>query len=90
MIPARSLRSVANTRSPVRLQARVAALQDVMQIDLLSFDQSELCVELRPRPCSDRASNDLEPLRLSVTWSHGDRFRLQVTTAAHPFILAEC
>ena len=51
-----------------------------MQINLLSFNQSELCVELRPRPSSDQSSNELEPLKLSVTWSHNDRFSLQVTT----------
>ncbi|KAF1380229.1 hypothetical protein PFLUV_G00184670 [Perca fluviatilis] len=61
------------------LQAYVSAAQDVMQISLLSFNQSELCVELRPRPSSHLSSNDLEPLRLSVTWSHDDRFTLQVT-----------
>ncbi|XP_044037161.1 uncharacterized protein si:dkey-225f5.4 [Siniperca chuatsi] len=49
-----------------------------MQINLLSFNQSELCVELRPRPASNQSSNELEPLKLSVTWSHDDRFRLQV------------
>lgn len=60
------------------LQGNVSALQDVMQIHLLSFNQSHLCVELRPRLSSNLSSNELEPLRLSVTWSHGDRFRLQV------------
>uniref|UniRef100_A0A3Q3B3V9 Uncharacterized LOC108251208 n=2 Tax=Kryptolebias marmoratus TaxID=37003 RepID=A0A3Q3B3V9_KRYMA len=55
------------------LQAHAAATQDVMQINLLTFNQSELRVELRPRPCSE-----LEPLRLLVTWSSDDRFRLQV------------
>lgn len=57
----------------------VSALSDVMHINLLSFSLSELCVELRPRLCSD-PSNELEPLKLSVTWSQDDRFRLQVTT----------
>ncbi|XP_041673293.1 uncharacterized protein si:dkey-225f5.4 isoform X2 [Cheilinus undulatus] len=60
------------------LQAYMSAVQDVMQINLLSFNQSELCVELRPRPTSRMSSNELEPLRLSITWSHDDRFRLQV------------
>lgn len=87
MIPARSLRLVADACSPVRLQARVAALQDVMQINLLSFNQSELCVELRPRPCSEQASNDVELLKLSVTWSRDDRFRLQVTSRTLTFDL---
>ncbi|XP_034568188.1 uncharacterized protein si:dkey-225f5.4 [Notolabrus celidotus] len=60
------------------LQVYVSAVQDVIQINLLSFNQSELCMELRPRPSSDQSSNELEPLRLSVTWSHDDRFKLQV------------
>ncbi|XP_051276055.1 uncharacterized protein si:dkey-225f5.4 isoform X2 [Dicentrarchus labrax] len=64
------------------LQQNVSAAHDVMQINLLSFNQSELCVELRPRPSSDQSSNELEPLKLSVTWSHDDRFRLQVSEGA--------
>lgn len=61
------------------LQTHLYAVQDVMQINLLTFSQSELCVELRPRPSSTLASSELEPLKLSVTWSHDDRFRLQVS-----------
>lgn len=50
-----------------------------MQIHLLSINQSELCLELRPRPpCSDQTSQ-LDPLRLSVSCSHDDRFTLQVS-----------
>lgn len=51
-----------------------------MQIKLLSFSQSEMCIELRPRPSSSEnaSSNELEPLKLSVTWSPDERFRLQV------------
>ncbi|XP_037545108.1 uncharacterized protein si:dkey-225f5.4 [Nematolebias whitei] len=60
------------------LQAHAAASQDVMQINLLAFSQSELRVDLRPRPCSILSSNELEPLRLLVTWSSEDRFGLQV------------
>ncbi|XP_034394780.1 uncharacterized protein si:dkey-225f5.4 [Cyclopterus lumpus] len=60
------------------LQVYVSSLQDVMQINLLSFSQSELCLELRPRPSIDMLSNEPELLKLSVTWSHGDRFTLQV------------
>eukprot|EP00064_Thunnus_orientalis_P011299 superscaffoldBa00001620_g11329 len=62
-----------------KLQVFISAAQDVMQINLLSFNQSELCVELRTRPSSDHnvSSNELVPLKLSVTWSHDDRFRLQ-------------
>ncbi|XP_070704362.1 uncharacterized protein [Pempheris klunzingeri] len=61
-----------------QLQVCVSAVQNVMQINLLSVSQSELCVELRPRPSSNLSSNELEPLKLSVTWSHDDRFTLQV------------
>ncbi|CAI5676655.1 unnamed protein product [Oreochromis niloticus] len=61
------------------LEVHVSTTQDVMQINLLAFNQSELCVELRPHPSSDLLSNELEPLRLSVTWSHDNRFRLQVS-----------
>uniref|UniRef100_A0A3Q3LPK8 Uncharacterized LOC113141174 n=2 Tax=Mastacembelus armatus TaxID=205130 RepID=A0A3Q3LPK8_9TELE len=60
------------------LQVHISALQDVMQINLLSFNQSQLCVELRPHPTSNLSSSELEPLRLSVAWSHDDRFTLQV------------
>ncbi|KAM4530073.1 uncharacterized protein PAE49_022732 isoform 2-T2 [Odontesthes bonariensis] len=60
------------------LQQHAAATQDVLQIKLLTLNQSELSVELRPRPSSSLMSNELEPLRLTVTWSHDDRFTLQV------------
>ncbi|TNN32353.1 hypothetical protein EYF80_057489 [Liparis tanakae] len=60
------------------LQVYASSLQDDMQINLLSFSQSELCLELRPRPSTDMSSNEPELLNLSVTWSHGDRFTLQV------------
>ncbi|XP_041859757.1 uncharacterized protein si:dkey-225f5.4 isoform X2 [Melanotaenia boesemani] len=61
-----------------QLQLLVSASQDVMEISLITFDQSELCVELRPRPSSSLSTNQLEPLRLKISWSHDDRFRLQV------------
>ncbi|XP_037332403.2 uncharacterized protein si:dkey-225f5.4 [Pungitius pungitius] len=61
------------------LQGYVSAVQDVMQINLLSFNQSELCLELRPRPFPDIVSNEPETLKLSITWSHNDRFTMQVT-----------
>ncbi|XP_053195029.1 uncharacterized protein si:dkey-225f5.4 [Scomber japonicus] len=66
------------------LQVSVATAQDVMHIKLLSFNQSELSVELRTRPSSDHneSSNELEPLKLSVTWRHDDHFRLQVLDGA--------
>ncbi|XP_060882851.1 uncharacterized protein si:dkey-225f5.4 [Labrus mixtus] len=60
------------------LQVYISDVQGVMQISLLSFNQSELCVELRPRLSCDMSSNEPEPLRLLVTWSHDDRFKLQV------------
>ncbi|XP_026204780.1 uncharacterized protein si:dkey-225f5.4 [Anabas testudineus] len=60
------------------LQVYISAVRDVMQINLLSFNQSELCVELRPRPSSNLSSNELEPLKLSVGWNHDDCFTLQV------------
>lgn len=64
----------------------VSATQAVMQVNLLTFSQSELCVELMPRPPSSLSSSELEPLRLSVTWSHDDRFRLQVSTGVSDVI----
>ncbi|KAG8006606.1 hypothetical protein GBF38_021149, partial [Nibea albiflora] len=64
------------------LQVYVSAVQEVMQINLLSFNQSELCVELRPRPSSDQATNELDPLKLSITWSQDEHFSLQVSGAA--------
>ncbi|XP_038566008.1 uncharacterized protein si:dkey-225f5.4 [Micropterus salmoides] len=64
------------------LQVYVSTVQDVMQINLLSFSQSELCLELRPRSPSNQSSNELDPLKLSVTWSHDDRFTLQVNGSA--------
>ncbi|KAG7234940.1 hypothetical protein INR49_003581 [Caranx melampygus] len=63
------------------LQVYISTAQDVMQINLLSFNQSQLCVELRPR-LSQVSSNELDPLRLSITWSLDDRFRLQVSEGA--------
>lgn len=50
-----------------------------MQINLLTFNQSELCVELSPRPSSGLSSTDLVPLRLSISWRHNESFNLQVT-----------
>nr|XP_040047313.1 uncharacterized protein si:dkey-225f5.4 [Gasterosteus aculeatus aculeatus] len=61
------------------LQGFVSAAQDVMQINLLSFNQSELCLELRPRPFPDMLPNEPETLKLSITWSHNNRFTMQVT-----------
>ncbi|XP_023252745.1 NACHT, LRR and PYD domains-containing protein 12-like [Seriola lalandi dorsalis] len=61
----------------ILLQVYVSAAQGVMQINLLSINQSQLCVELRPRLSSDLSSYELELLKLSVTWSRDDHFRLQ-------------
>ncbi|XP_004086456.1 uncharacterized protein LOC101170409 isoform X2 [Oryzias latipes] len=61
-----------------RLQLLVAAAHEVTQVNLLSFSQSELCVELRPRPPSALSSHELEPVRLTVTWSSAECFTLQV------------
>ncbi|XP_059203335.1 uncharacterized protein si:dkey-225f5.4 [Centropristis striata] len=63
------------------LQVNMSAVQNAMQVNLLSISPSELCVELRPRP-SSLSSNELEPLTLSVTWSRDDRFRLQANHVA--------
>ncbi|KAM8844135.1 uncharacterized protein AB9W97_022344 isoform 2-T2 [Spinachia spinachia] len=66
---------------PIRdeLQGYVSAVQDVMQINLLSISQSELCLELRPRPVPDMLSNEPDTLKLSITWSDNNRFTMQVT-----------
>ncbi|XP_015250379.1 PREDICTED: uncharacterized protein LOC107097659 [Cyprinodon variegatus] len=64
------------------LQEHVVAKQEVMEIRLISFNQSEMLVEIRPRFPSDPSSNELEPLRLSVSWRHDDRFLLQVDEQA--------
>ncbi|KAM7371416.1 hypothetical protein PAMP_008663 [Pampus punctatissimus] len=74
------------------LQVLVSAAQDIMQINLLSSNQSELCVELRPRLSSSHSvsSNELEPLRLSVAWGHDDRFRLQVLEGTAAGVVEGC
>ncbi|XP_024288764.1 uncharacterized protein LOC112258557 isoform X1 [Oncorhynchus tshawytscha] len=59
------------------LQGYVEETQGVMQCRLLSVGSSELCVELRPHSCGS-TSGQLEPLRLTVTWSPDDHFHLQV------------
>ncbi|XP_061567805.1 uncharacterized protein si:dkey-225f5.4 isoform X2 [Cololabis saira] len=60
------------------LQQCVAATQGSMQLTLLSFSQSELSVELRPRPPPGGPAPSLEPARLAVSWSPAGRFTLQV------------
>lgn len=60
------------------LQQYLSAVQGCTQVYLLSFNQWELSVELRPRPLSEETSEELEPLRLRVSWGHRDTFSLQV------------
>ncbi|KAM4535273.1 uncharacterized protein V3H82_025076 [Fundulus diaphanus] len=60
------------------LQEHMVALQTVVLVRLISLDQSELSVEIRPRCSSGPSSNQLEPLRLRVTWCPDDKFTLQV------------
>jgi len=62
-----------------RLKGYVLATQDVMETKLLPVNQSELVVEQRPSLYGSQVSNELEPLRLSVTWCRDDRFKLQVS-----------
>uniref|UniRef100_A0A096MDA9 Uncharacterized protein n=1 Tax=Poecilia formosa TaxID=48698 RepID=A0A096MDA9_POEFO len=61
-----------------RLQEHATATQAVMQIQLISVDQSELLLEIRPRLLSQPTANELQPPRLAVSWHHDDRFTLQV------------
>ncbi|XP_008415370.1 uncharacterized protein LOC103469459 [Poecilia reticulata] len=60
------------------LQEHATATQEVMQIQLISVDQSELLLEIRPRLPSQPSANELRPPRLAVSWRHDDRFTLQV------------
>ncbi|KAI4894653.1 hypothetical protein NFI96_013509 [Prochilodus magdalenae] len=57
-----------------KLQNVLAVTQTNMQYRLLSVSPSELCLELLPRS----AQQSLQPLRLSVTMTANDLFRLQV------------
>ncbi|KAK5607830.1 hypothetical protein CRENBAI_010462 [Crenichthys baileyi] len=63
------------------LQEHVGAMQELMQIKLISFDQSEVLVEIRPRLSSNSSASELEPLRLSITCRHDDRFILRITNS---------
>ncbi|KAJ7992228.1 hypothetical protein DPEC_G00276340 [Dallia pectoralis] len=58
------------------LQGHLEETQGVMQYTLLSLGPSELRLELRPRFCDP--SDQLEPLRLTVSWTPGDHFVLQL------------
>lgn len=62
----------------LRLQQYLSVVQGCTQVYLLSFNQWELSVELRPRPPSEETAEELEPLRLRVSWGHRDTFSLQV------------
>ncbi|XP_047427350.1 uncharacterized protein si:dkey-225f5.4 [Mugil cephalus] len=64
-------------RLRAELQRLVPAVQGLMQVNLLSFNKSELSVEFRSRPSSNLSACELEPLKVSVNWSHDDRFTLQ-------------
>lgn len=65
-------------RAGDQLQEHLSTVQSHTQLHLLSFNQWELSVELRPRPPSNETSEELEPLRLRVSWGHRDTFSLQV------------
>ncbi|XP_051934087.1 uncharacterized protein si:dkey-225f5.4 [Hippocampus zosterae] len=62
------------------LQSYVAAVQEVAHVTLLSFNQSQVSLELRPHtPANTKlAFNELEPLKLSIIWSQDDHFTLQI------------
>ncbi|XP_054616029.1 uncharacterized protein si:dkey-225f5.4 isoform X2 [Dunckerocampus dactyliophorus] len=62
------------------LKAYASAVHDVMHLLLLSFNQSEVSLERAPHPPNHRnqSTNEPEPLKVLVTWSHDDSFRLQV------------
>ncbi|XP_029914865.1 uncharacterized protein LOC115364432 [Myripristis murdjan] len=71
------------------LQDYVSNVQDASQIKVVSVSQSELCVELRPRPHGNLSSSELQPLKLSISYDHNDRFRLQVNQETSG-MLEEC
>ncbi|XP_059898658.1 uncharacterized protein si:dkey-225f5.4 [Gadus macrocephalus] len=60
------------------LRGCTSATKDLMQTKLLQSNQSELVVEQRPLLAGGQVSNDLLPLKLSITWCPDDRFKLQV------------
>ncbi|XP_061829353.2 uncharacterized protein [Nerophis lumbriciformis] len=63
-------------RSRDDFRAYLSDVHDVTPLHLLSFDQSQLSLECRHK---EQASHDVEPLKVSVRWSHDDRFTLQVS-----------
>ncbi|XP_053707586.1 uncharacterized protein si:dkey-225f5.4 [Synchiropus splendidus] len=66
------------------LQEQVSASQETLQIQLMSVNQSEHSLQLLPysTPDCNRSSDQLEPLRLSITWSQDDHFQLRVERSA--------
>lgn len=72
---------VAKSSPPFRrLQKYLSAVRGNLQVHLVSFNQWELSVELRPRPLCNEPSEELESLKLKVSWGHRDTFTLQVVT----------
>nr|XP_057904197.1 uncharacterized protein si:dkey-225f5.4 isoform X2 [Doryrhamphus excisus] len=70
------------------LKVYASAVHDVMHLLLLSFNQSEVSLErARPPNRGNCSSDEPEPLKVSVTWSHDDRFRLQ---ADEPGLVPHC
>ncbi|XP_057694244.1 uncharacterized protein si:dkey-225f5.4 isoform X2 [Corythoichthys intestinalis] len=64
-------------------QIYAAAVREVAHVNLLSFNETEVTLELKPRLLANTnpLSNQLEPLKLSVIWSPDDRFTLEVDPA---------
>ncbi|XP_077421747.1 uncharacterized protein LOC144051959 [Vanacampus margaritifer] len=84
-------RVTAWQRSREAFQSYVAAVQEVAHVSLLSFNQSKVSLELRPRPCANvtLTSNDLEPLKVSIIWNQDDRFTLRIDPASPVSLLQE-
>ncbi|XP_077579193.1 uncharacterized protein LOC144200764 [Stigmatopora nigra] len=73
-------------QSKEAFQTYAAAVHEMAQVHLLSFNQSGMSLELRPRPPNtNRLSNQVEPLKLSVIWSPDGRFTLEVDPASSPW-----
>ncbi|XP_028311814.1 uncharacterized protein LOC114468879 isoform X1 [Gouania willdenowi] len=77
---------VVQQRIRDQLQACVSALETDTQFHLLSLSQSELSLELRPHPPSHLTSNQLESLRVLLTWSPALCFTLQVCGGGASFL----
>ncbi|XP_077468047.1 uncharacterized protein LOC144083824 [Stigmatopora argus] len=78
-------------RSKEFFQTYAAAVHEMAQVHLLSFNQSGMTLELRPRPPanSNRLSNQVEPLKLSVIWNPDGHFTLEVDPASSPWQMPE-